>query len=144
MNSLLFNYAMNIFPKNVISSIQKKIEEYDLSRLDGNRYGAIDRGITVIHDNKKIYLEHPLGLCEAYVAWRYSKFAHTDTNFLDHAIAATCLRGVRFSNDKEYTCHEGNFDGGNFYLTKQRIKVEITGIFLNDIKYLKVIKYLKD
>lgn len=120
---------MNIFPTDVTSSIQEKITEHDLPRLDGNKYGAVDKGITVTCGNKKIYLNYPLGLCEAYVAWRYSKFAHADTNFLDHAIAAICLRGIRSADDKEYTYHEGDFIGGNFYLAKWGIKVEMTGIF---------------
>lgn len=129
INSFLFNYALNIFPKDVIESIQQKIKELDLPRLDGNRYGAANDGITVTCNNRKIFLNHPLGLCEAYVAWRYSKFAHTDINFLNHAIAAICLRGVRTANDREYDCHEGDFEGGNFYLCKWGIKVEMTGIF---------------
>lgn len=129
MNSFLFNYAMNIFPKDVTTNIQKKIEEYNLPRLDGNKYGATDKGIAVTLDNKKIFLNYPLGLCETYIAWRYNKFAHTDTNFLDHAIAAICLRGIRSADDKEYTCSEGDFNGGNFYLAKWEIKVEMTGIF---------------
>ena len=126
---------MGIFPSDVTSSIQKKIEEYDLPRLDGNRYGTVDKGISVTYDNKTIQLNHPLGLCEAYVAWRYSKYAHADTNFLDHAIAAICLRGIRFSGDDEYACHEGEFAGGNFYLAKWGIKVEMTGIFLKILKF---------
>jgi hypothetical protein len=56
---------------------------------------------------------------------------------LDHAIAATCLRGIRSVDDEEYTCHEGDFDGGNFYMAKWGIKVEMTGIFLFDISYMK-------
>ncbi|CAG8739909.1 115_t:CDS:1, partial [Acaulospora colombiana] len=46
--------------------------------------------------------------------------------FLDHTIAATCLRGIQTVNDKEFVCSEGNFDGGNFYMAKLEIKVEMT------------------
>ena len=130
MNSFLFNYAMGLFPPDVTASIQQKIQENHLPRLDGNKYGAVDKGIAVIHDNKEIKLDHSLGLCEAYVAWRYSKYAHTDTNFLDHAIAATCLRGIWHDSDPEFTCREGDFAGGNFYLAKWGIKVEMTGNLL--------------
>jgi hypothetical protein len=42
MNSLLFNYAMGIFPSDVTDSIKQKIAEYDLPRLDGNSYGAVE------------------------------------------------------------------------------------------------------
>jgi hypothetical protein len=97
--------------------------------MDGNLYGAVDSGFTIIHGNKKIKLNYSLGLPEGYAAWRYSKFAHADHNFLEHAIAACVLRGIRFPNDDIYACREGNFIGGNFYLTKWGIKIELTGIF---------------
>lgn len=125
---------MGIFPADVTSSIQQKIAEHGLPRLDGNKYGAVEKGISVFYDNKEIKLNHPLGLCEAYASWRYSKFAHADTNFLDHAIAASCLRGIRSEGDPEFTCREGDFDGGNFYMAKWGIKVEMTGIFIKTIK----------
>jgi hypothetical protein len=141
INSFLFNYAMGIFPPDVTSSIKQKILEYDLPRLDGNRYGAVEKGISVFLGNKEIKLNHSLGLCEAYVAWRYSKYAHTDTNFLDHAIAAVCLRGIRSSNDSEFACREGDFAGGNFYMAKWGIKVEMTGIFFQYIGCLQYLVY---
>jgi hypothetical protein len=144
MNSFLFNYAMGIFPSDVTSSIMQKIEKHKLPRLDGNKYGAVNKGISVFYDDKEIKLNHSLGLCEAYVAWRYSKYAHTDTNFLDHAIAATCLRGIQHDNDPDFTCREGDFIGGNFYLAKWGIKVEMTGIFFNLPIFIKfnILKFL--
>ena len=71
-----------------------------------------------MHADKKIVLKHPLGRCEAYAAWRYAKFAHVDNNFLDHAITAYCLRGARHENDPLYSCREGDFEGGNFFMAK--------------------------
>jgi hypothetical protein len=127
INGLLFNYAMGLFPPDVTESIQKKLVEHDLPRLDGNRYGAIDKGFTIIHGGKEIKLNHPLGLCEAYAAWRYAKFTHTDKNFLDHAIAACCLRGIQLDTDPDFSCHDGDFDGGNFYMAEYGILLKMTG-----------------
>lgn len=135
MNGLLFNYAMGLFPPDVTSSIQEKLATYDLPRLDGNKYGELEKGFTITHAGKEIKLNHPLGLCEAYAAWRYAKFAHTDNNFLDHAIAACCFRGIRHENDALYSCREGNFVGGNFYMAKWGILMKMTGNFcLNSFK----------
>jgi hypothetical protein len=88
---LLFNYAMGLFPPEVTDDINKKLVEYQLPRLDGNKYGTVDSGFTIFHDNKEIKLNYPLGLCEGYVAWRYAKYAHTDANFLEHAFSASIL-----------------------------------------------------
>ena len=127
INGLLFNYAMGLFPPDVVASIEKKLVEYDLPRLDGNKYGAIEKGFSIKHAGKEIVLNHSLGLCEAYVAWRYAKFAHVDNNFLRHAIAACCLRGIRQENNPLYSCREGDFEGGNFYMAKWGILVKMTG-----------------
>lgn len=121
---------MELFPSEVVADIQKKLVEYNLPRLDGNKYGAEENGFTILHDNKKIKLNYPLGLCEGYAAWRYAKFAHTDNNFLNHAFSACVLRGIRSENDPEFAYQEGDFTGGNFFLAKWGIKVELTGIFL--------------
>lgn len=136
LNGLLFNYAMGLFPADVVSNIQEKLVQYNLPRLDGNKYGATDRGFTIVHKEKTINLNHPLGLCEAYVAYRYAKFAHTDNNFLDHAIAACCLRGIRDENTPLYNYRQGDFDGGNFYMAKWGILLKMTGNF-----YIKCMVY---
>jgi len=127
INGLLFNYAMGLFPADVTESIQKKLAEYDLPRLDGNKYGASEKGFSINYAGKEIKLNHPLGLCEAYTAWRYAKFAHTDNNFLDHAIAACCMRGLRKENDPAFHFREGDFEGGNFYMAEYGILVKMTG-----------------
>jgi hypothetical protein len=131
MNGLLFNYAMGIFPPDVTSGIQEKLAEYDLPRLDGNQYGTVDRGFTIIHGGKEIKFNHLLDLCEAYVTWRYAKFAHTDNNFLDHAVAACCQRGIQNEGDPAFSCSEGNFEGGNFYMAEWGILVKMTGNYRN-------------
>ena len=64
MNGLLFNYAMGIFPPDVTSGIREKLAEYDLPRLNGNKYGTVDSGFTIIHDDKEIKLNH---------SWVYAK-----------------------------------------------------------------------
>ena len=89
---------------DVTSSIKQKILEHDLPRLDGNKYGATEKGISVFHGNKEIKINHSLGLCEAYIAWRYSKYTYVDTNFLNHTIVATCLRGIQSNNNFEFVC----------------------------------------
>lgn len=130
INGLLFNYAMGLFPPDVVSSINDKLTQHDLPRLDGNKYGAIDKGFVIKLADKEIKLNHPLGLCEAYAAWRYAKFTHTDNNFLDHAIAACCMRGIRHENDPMFTHREGNFSGGNFYIAEYGILLKMTGSYI--------------
>jgi hypothetical protein len=130
LNALLFNYAMGLLPKDVVEDIQQKLADYNLPRLDGNKYGATDKGFTIIHGDQEISLNHPLGLCEAYAAWRYAKFAHVDNNFLNHAFSACVLRGICNEGDPEFTCNEGDFEGGSFFLAKWGILIEMTGNFL--------------
>jgi len=129
LNAILFNYAMGLLPKNVTDNIQQKLIDYNLSRLDGNKYGAIEKDFTIMHNDKEIRLNHSLGLCETYTAWRYAKFAHTDNNFLNHAFSACILRGICGENDSEFACRNGDFEGGNFFLAKWDILVEMTGNF---------------
>ena len=64
---LFFNYAMGLFPPKVTDNINKKLVEYQLPRLDGNKYGAVNSGFIIFHDNKEIKLNYSLGLCEEYV-----------------------------------------------------------------------------
>ena len=66
MNGLLFNYAMGLFPPDVTSSIQEKLATYDLPRLDGNKYGELEKGFMITHAGKKIKLNHLLDFCKAY------------------------------------------------------------------------------
>ena len=124
---LLFNYAIGLFSPEVTDDINKKLAEYQLRRLDGNKYGAVDNGFTILHGDKEIKLNYPLGLCKGYVAWRYAKYAHTDANFLNHAFSASILRGTRYEGDSEFTYRQGDFIGGNFFLAKWGIKIELTG-----------------
>ena len=65
---LLFNYTMGLFPPNVIANIQEKLVQYDLSRMDDNKYGAVESGFSIFYDNKEIKLNYPLGLPEGYAA----------------------------------------------------------------------------
>ena len=100
---LLFNYVMGLFPPDVIADIQEKLAEYDLPRMDGNKYRAVESGFLVFHGNAEIKLNYPLGLPKGYAAWRYSKFAHTDHNFLNHAFSACVLREIQQENDPAFT-----------------------------------------
>ena len=93
INGLLFNYAMDFFLPMLLP-VSKKLVEYDLLRLDENKYGVIEKGFSIKHAGKEIVLNYSLGLCEAYVTWRYAKFAHVDNNFLRHVIAACWLQGI--------------------------------------------------
>jgi hypothetical protein len=133
---LLFNYVMGLFPPDVIADILEKLAKYDLPRMDGNKYGSVESGFSVFHGDTEIKLNYPLGLPEGYAAWRYSKFAHHDHNFLNHAFSACVLRGIQKENDPAFTCREGDFEGGNFYLAKWGILIKLTGIFIYLIKIL--------
>ena len=127
--ALLFNYVMGLFPPDVVADIKEKIALHNLPRMDGNKYGAVESGFSVSHGDKEIKLNYFLDLPEGYAAWRYSKFAHSDYNFLNHTLSACILRGIRQHNDPAFACREGDFEGGNFYLVKWGILVKLTGIF---------------
>ena len=125
-NALLFNYAMGLFPHEVTDNINKVLEENNLPRLDGNKYGAQTEGFTVSFMEKEIVLNHPLELCKAYAAQNYAKYNHTDNNFLDFAIACCSRRGIyKQTHNNQWKIEEGNFEGGNFFLTKWGIKIEM-------------------
>ena len=122
VNALLFNYAMGLFPAEFTNNIKKALEEYNLPRLDGYNYGATNKDFTISYMDKKIQLPFPLGLCQAYAAINYAKYNHVDYNILDFAFACCSNRGIY---DNQRTIQKGNFEGGNFFLTKWGIKIEM-------------------
>ncbi|CAG8682263.1 10551_t:CDS:2, partial [Ambispora gerdemannii] len=84
--SLLYNYVMHLFLKELVEDVAKLLEEHDLPRLDGGKYeakGAV--GFDMTYRGTAIHLLYQLDLCEAYAALNYSKHAHTDKNFLKYA-----------------------------------------------------------
>jgi len=124
-NALLFNYAMGLFPVEVTSNINQVIENYQLPRLDGYNYGTVDKGFTVSYMGKNIQLPFPLGLCQAYASLNYAKYNHIDYNILDFAFACITKRGIKNNNNNQSIIEEGNFEGGNFFLSKWGIKIEM-------------------
>ena len=123
-NALLFNYAMGLFPVEVTSNINQVIENYQLPRLDGYNYGAVEKDFTVSYMGKNIQLSFPLGLCQAYASLNYAKYNHVDYNILDFAFACIIKRGIK-NNNNPSIIEEGNFEGGNFFLSKWGIKIEM-------------------
>ena len=115
---------MSLFPAEVTDNINQVLDEYKLPRLDGYNYGAVDTGFTISYMNKKIQLPFPLGLCQAYAAINYAKYNHIDYNILDFAFACCSKRGVK-NDDDPSVIENGNFEGGNFFLTKWGIKIEM-------------------
>ena len=53
-NALLFNYAMGLFPTEVTDNIKNILEENQLPRLDGNKYGTVDKGFSISYMVKKL------------------------------------------------------------------------------------------
>ena len=123
-NALLFNYIMGLFPTEVINNIKEILEKYNLLRLDDYNYGAINKGFTISYMDKKIQLPFPLGLCQAYAAINYAKYNHIDHNILDFAFACIIKRGIK-NNNNSSIIKEGNFEGGNFFLSKWGVKIEM-------------------
>jgi len=74
---------------------------------------------------KEIELQYPLGICEAYTSENYSKYNHTDNNILDFAFACCSRRGIYQETDEKLEIVDGNFDGGNFFLSRWGIKIEM-------------------
>ena len=123
-NALLFNYAMGLFPTEVVNNIEEILEEYNLPRLDGYNYGTVNKGFTVSYMGKEIQLPFPLGLCQAYAAINYAKYNHIDHNILDFAFACITKRGIK-NNNNPSIIEEGDFEGGNFFMSKWGIKIEM-------------------
>ena len=75
--------------------------------------------------NKEIELQYSLGICEAYASENYAKYNYTDNNILDFAFACCSRRGIYQENDQKLEIIDGNFNGGNFFLSRQGIKIEM-------------------
>ncbi|CAG8701695.1 7420_t:CDS:1, partial [Ambispora gerdemannii] len=59
--SLLYNYVMHLFLKELVENVAKLLEEHDLPRLDGDKYGAKGAvGFDMTYRGTAIYLPYQL------------------------------------------------------------------------------------